>query len=272
MVHFCHLTRGCLLLVVVAALLAGTACREESTEIVRLNPKSFSGAQEALIGDRLLEADWRKANVALLSPGDPGYRAEAADYIDPLLQQLVDQAPVTRRDSFGWRVHLVMDTSMHAYSLPGGHLVFHTGLLHALRNEAELVGVLAREVALVESGAAMAAFVRVVGDNVLLGDILLDNPVDYGGLIQLSPKLAFTAQELAIADSLAALLVCPSNYDHAALPEAIQRLDAKTPYRQARPAEDLWEATFAERVMDCVGTDSLYTTRYRNVLRRAIPK
>ena len=271
MVHHLAQARAWFTLLAVALIIL-VSCRKESTEFVRLNPKSFSAAQEAVIGDRLLEADWRNANVALMNPGDPGYRAEANDYIDPLLQQLVDQAPVTRRDSFGWRVHLVMDTSVHAYALPGGHLVLHTGLLYGLHNEAELVGVLARELSLVESGAAMAALVRLVDDNVLLGDILLDNPVPYGELIRLLPKLEYSTPELAVADSLAALLVCPSNYLHEALPEAMQRLSARTPYREARPAGGAWIEKFNARVADCAGTDSLYVRRYREVLRKAVPR
>ncbi len=265
-----HFRALCVSLALIAVAVG--ACREESTEFVRLHPKSFSAADEAVIGDRLMAADWRNANVALLSPGDPGYRAEAAAYVDPLLQQLVDQAPVTRRDSFGWRVHLVMDTSVHAYALPGGHLVMNTGLLYALHSEAELVGVMARELSLIESGAAMGALVRLVDDNVLLGDILLDNPVAYGELIRLLPKLEYTASELAVADSLAAVLVCPSNYLHEALPEAMQRLSAKTPYREARPAGGTWIAKFNARVADCAGSDSVYVKRYREVLRRAVPE
>lgn len=255
-----------------AVLLLASACRKEAVEVVRINPKSFTATQQASIGTRIMDADWGAANIALLTPEQPGYRPEAFDYLQPLLGELVAQASVTHRDSFDWRIHLVMDTSAHAYTLPGGQIVLHTGMLHSMHNEAELVGVLAREIALGEQGAAMDALTRAVGDNVLLGDVILDNEVDYASLIQLTPKLAYSPEELAAADSLAAVLVCPSNYLHEGLLVAVQRLDAETPYRSARPAGGAWAIKFEERVAHCVGTDSTYRRRYQEILRLSVPR
>lgn len=249
------------------------ACREEVGEVVRLNPTVFSAADEAAIGTALFDADWRAADVPVLVPGSPGYHEKAGAYLTPLLDQLVMQSAVTRRDSFAWAIHLVLGADEHAYTLPGGQIVMHTGLLHAIDNEAEYVGLLAREVALAEQGAAMAAYDRAVEDNVLLGDLLLGNgQTDTDLLIRLAGTIQYTPEELAAADSLAAELICPSNYLHEGLPVAVAHLPEATAYRSARPSAIGWDATFGARVANCIGTDSTYTNRYRELLRRAVPR
>ena len=247
------------------------ACTRKDGEVVRERPESFTAAAEAAIGAALTDADWRKANVPALVPGEVGYDAKAFDYLRPLLRELTQQAAVSRRDSFAWDIHLVLDRSAHAYTLPGGQIVLHTGLLHQLDNEAECVGVLAREVALAERGAAMAAYDRAVEDNVLLGDLLLGNETDTELLLGLAATVEYTPAELRAADSLAAALVCPSNYLHEGLTVAVARLPEASAYRMARPTDEDWAGEFAARVEDCVGTDSTYAVRYVEMLRRAVP-
>ena len=257
-----------------ALLFTSASCREDVVGVtVRLNPRAFSAADESLISRSLFDADWRAANVPLLVPGAPGYNEKAGAYLSPILEQLVMQADVTRRDSFDWRLHLVLGADEHAYALPGGQIVMHTGFLHSLDNEAEYVGVLARAVALSEQGAAMAAYDRAVEDNVLLGDLLLGNDeTDFPFLIQLAATVQYTPEELAAADSLAAALVCPSNYLHEALTGAVRDIPEGTAYRRAHPTVVGWDSIYEARVADCVGTDSLYADRYRELLRRAVPK
>ena len=260
-----------LALAVLCCVLA-QACRRDDGEVVRQRPERFNAITEAKIGESLAAADWRRANVAVLLPGTPGYDVKAYDYLRPLVRELTQQAGVTRRDSFAWDVRLVLDNSEHAYTLPGGQIVLHTGLLHRFANEAECVGVLAREIALAEQGAAMAAYDRAVEDNVLLGDLLLGNDTAYDLLVGLAATVDYTPEELRAADSLAAELVCPSNYLHEGLPQAVGRLSAGTAYRRARPTDAGWATGFAARVEPCVGTDSTYAQRYREMLRRSVPE
>ena len=259
-------------LLLAAALAVVGACRPEVGATVRLNPRTFTSADEAAIATALFDANWRAANVPLLQPGTPGYNEKAGAYLTPLLEQLVTQAAVTRRDSFDWSVRLVLGSDEHAYALPGGQIVLHTGFLHALPDEAAYVGVLARAVALVEQGAAMAAYDRAVEDNVLLGDLILGNgDTDLALLVNLASTVTYTPEELAAADALAAELVCPSNYLHEALPLAVAAIPEGTAYRRAHPTLEGWDATFNTQVGACVGTDSTYATRYQEMLRRTIP-
>ena len=153
--------------------LALSACDAEPIERQRIHPESFTAADEAKIASRLFAASWRNENIALIEPDSDSFTDAAYDYLRPLVNEIVAREQLSRRDSFAWDIHLVLDTAVHAYALPGGQLVVHTGLLHALDDEAACVGILAREIAIVELGVAMAAYDRAVDDNTDLGDLLL---------------------------------------------------------------------------------------------------
>ena len=267
------LTRPAGLSVLALALLLALAggCRHDDGGLIRINPKSFDAADEAAIGRRLLSESWRNEGLNIIEADNGAFTDQAYVYLRGLTRALVEQGGVTRRDSFEWDVTLVLDEAAHAYVLPGGKLVLHTGLLHALDNEAECVGILAREIALAEQGAAMSALDRQVDDNVTLGDIILGNVVPLDHIVEALPQLTYTTAEVARADSLAARLVCPSDYEERALPQAVQRLGADTPYRMARVPTDTWASTFESRVSECVGADSLYRVRYQGVLERSVP-
>jgi len=255
----------------VIAILLATACRSGPGDIVRKDPKFFTAADEAKIGQRLVDESWRDGSRSIIQDGTGTFTDEAYAYLKPLLYQLVDQQHVTRRDSFSWDLHMVVDRTSHAYTLPGGQLMLHTGLLHSLHSEAEFVGILAREVALAETGAAMAALDRNVEDNVLLGDLILGNDAILDDVIDELPGLNFTEAELYAADSLAARLVCPSDYEEQGLTLAVERFDTDAPYLRTRPAERFWASTFESRVSSCPGADSLYAHRYIDQLGRYVP-
>lgn len=253
------------------AVVALPSCRSDEGGLVRINPKTFDAADEAAIGRRLGAELWRDADLVLLEPEAGSFTDGAYRYLAPLLSGLTEQGHVTRRDSFAWAVTLVLDEDPRAYTLPGGQIYVHTGLLYALDNEAELVGVLAREIALAEQGAAMAALDRQVEDNVTLGDLILGNVVPLDHVVQALPAMSYTAEELGRADSLAARLVCQSDYEERALATATARLAAGTSYGEARPLPLGWRADFESRVGACPGADSLYVRRYRATLRTYVP-
>lgn len=78
-----------------------------------------------------------------------------------------------------YRFHLVDDPAIDAYALPGGDVIIHAGTLLAARNIDELAGVLAHQVAHVESGHALRALLRALGWRANLAVVMedYDNPV-----------------------------------------------------------------------------------------------
>lgn len=55
--------------------------------------------------------------------------------------------PALRAPGLEFRFHVVQDTNLNAFAIPGGHVYIHTGLLGAVGRPEELAGVLAHEIA-----------------------------------------------------------------------------------------------------------------------------
>jgi predicted Zn-dependent protease len=77
---------------------------------------------------------------------DPAYLndAEISEYLNSLGEKLVASSadPTRPFQFFG-----VQDPTINAFALPGGFIGVHTGLISAARNESELAGVMAHEIA-----------------------------------------------------------------------------------------------------------------------------
>jgi len=97
---------------------------------------SFSEIQETQLGREIMRQI--RADRAYLDD------AEIEDYLGALGDRLVGANPEPTRS---FRFFAVSDPTINAFALPGGFIGVHTGLIAAARNESELAGVLAHEVA-----------------------------------------------------------------------------------------------------------------------------
>jgi predicted Zn-dependent protease len=70
--------------------------------------------------------------------------AVIAEYLENLGDRLAAASPSPGRH---FEFFPVRDASINAFALPGGYVGVHTGLISAARNESELAGVLAHEIA-----------------------------------------------------------------------------------------------------------------------------
>jgi predicted Zn-dependent protease len=68
----------------------------------------------------------------------------ALAYVDGIVQKLVRGTQLGRMP---WETHLVADSNINAFNIPGGHVYVNTGLIAAADDVSELAGVLAHEVA-----------------------------------------------------------------------------------------------------------------------------
>jgi len=78
--------------------------------------------------------------------GDAAYLDDPvlAEYLNALGERLAGASPEPGRH---FEFFPVKDASINAFALPGGYVGVHTGLISAARNESELAGVLAHEIA-----------------------------------------------------------------------------------------------------------------------------
>lgn len=80
--------------------------------------------------------------------------------VDSLVGHLLDKNDISRKKI---KVHVIEKAEVNAFAFPGNHLVVYTGLINECRNETELAGVLAHEIAHIEKRHVMEKLVREIG-------------------------------------------------------------------------------------------------------------
>jgi predicted Zn-dependent protease len=131
---------ACLAATLTFGLGTGTGVAQNSQDSL---PEMGTAAQETLSIDdenrlgRMVMREVRESGALLEDP-------EVGEYIQSLGLKLSSQAQDGGR-SFNF--FLIRDNAINAFALPGGFVGIHSGLLLETRNESELAGVLAHEVA-----------------------------------------------------------------------------------------------------------------------------
>jgi predicted Zn-dependent protease len=97
---------------------------------------SFSESRESALGSQIMRHI--RSDVAYL------HDAELTDYLNTIGDRLAAANPSPHHQLLFFAVN---DPSINAFALPGGYVGVHTGLIAAVRNESELAGVLAHEIA-----------------------------------------------------------------------------------------------------------------------------
>lgn len=96
---------------------------------------------------------------------DIDHSPEVAGTIDSLVTHLCKANALDREKI---KLHVVEKDMVNAFTLPDGHLVVLTGLVNESENEAELLGVIAHELAHVEKNHVMKKLVKEIGLSVLI--------------------------------------------------------------------------------------------------------
>ncbi|MDA0705635.1 MAG: M48 family metalloprotease [Proteobacteria bacterium] len=132
------LKRACTGLVVAVAILAAAASADDIQLPDMGSPADaiLSKSTEAQIG-RAIMRDIRNSGMIVEDP-------QVAEYINEIGHRIAVQA---NDGDYSFSFFVVNDSRINAFALPGGFIGVHTGLIEASRNEDELAGVLAHEVA-----------------------------------------------------------------------------------------------------------------------------
>ncbi len=162
------------------------------------------------------------------------------DYIgDPHLNRYLEQlgaavaAPAAMREPP--MLHLVDDSALNAFAVPGGHIVLHSGLILAAEDEHELAAVVGHETAHVSqrhlprmlakaqasqfpAAAALLASLLVGGQAGLIGFTVANAAL-------LSNQLAYTRDFEREADAIGIKLLAQAGFDPSALVRFFDKLD-----------------------------------------------
>jgi predicted Zn-dependent protease len=148
-------------------------------------------------------------------------------------ERLVAGLPV--RD-FDYQFKIVADKTPNAFTIPGGLIFIHTGLIEFAGNEDEIAGVLAHEIGHAFARHPAKAMSRAYGVDYLTGLVFKDSQGTLGNLALQIAKggwmARFGRQDEYEADLIGAQLVRQAGYSPAGLLnflEKIQKIQGRTP-------------------------------------------
>ncbi len=85
--------------------------------------------------------------------------------LDSILSIICTANNIDKKDI---RLHIIASSEVNAFALPNKHLIINTGLLLAVKNEAELAGVMGHELAHIQLDHVMKKLVKELGLAVLI--------------------------------------------------------------------------------------------------------
>lgn len=282
-----NFVRQCWLRTALLALLLGTVAPAAAFDFGKLIENVGKGDVDKLLetGKRVVAATrsmteeeeihlGRDLAGRLLGAMPPLKQADAQTYINRLGRWLTLQ---TTRPDLPWRFAIVSSDSLGAFATPGGHVLVTTALLRLMRDESELAGVLAHEIAHVierhHAEAVMkkarAALARDVAADVIAdytkGNPLVRNALLEGGMSLYASGLD-QGDEFA-ADLTGVVIAARAGYDPFGLLMLLTTLDALDP---AEPRASLLFATHPdtrERIERLASAAAAWQADYGTTLR-----
>lgn len=243
------------------------SCRPEG-EIVRENKAVFTAAEQAKIGEML--SRHITDNAADYSLYRRNKHQELYSYLDQILSAAVTTEVVENRNNFNWKVFVVRDKKMTAFTLPGGKIYLTDGFLKFIETEAQLLALLSHEMNYTDSEVAM----KMLQENysgLILGDIVFDNQVaEIGEMILTLQEEPFTKNDVAVADTYSSEILCPFNYPSDALANLleIELGDEEFPleWELIRPGYEGRISNIRESAVDCRESSSADNDNYQRLL------
>ena len=158
---------------------------------------------------------------------------------DEAMQTYVNQLGLwialhSERPALPWRFGVIDSPNINAFATPGGYVLLTRGLMASLRDEAELAGVLAHEIAHVVKKHHLNAILKAQGAS-LGAELLGKYAEDKLGAGEVTDKVVGGLKEVSLrgldkgdeyqADRMALVLAARAGYDPFGLPRVLQTLE-----------------------------------------------
>ncbi len=212
----------------IGILLVFSACRKEPLEVKEGDQLEFSPEEQSVLGQKITDKIYSNSTTyPILSKNE---YSEAYKYLqDSILNVAVNTGLVSRRQDFNWKVSIVNnDDDRNAFILPGGELFIYTGLLKFLNNNAELMGVVAHEIAYADSELAIENLIDQFEGSTLRDIVEGKDNEELCDIAEYFQTIRYDKDAVIHADTFAVNLLCPFNYDPAGLKDLIVRADSIT--------------------------------------------
>jgi predicted Zn-dependent protease len=155
---------------------------------------------------------------------------EAYATINQFKNTLLATGKVDYASRFDWKIRIIKDDVINAFAVPGGYLYFYTGLIKALDNEAEFVGVLAHEMAHVARRHSTAQLTKHYGIDLMLSMLLGKSSNQW---VTIAAQLASGLTELKFsrndefeADKYAVIYTYPTKWDARGVADFFEKLES----------------------------------------------
>lgn len=152
-----------------------------------------------------------------------------SQYVQQLGKKLVTVIPA--QYSWPYQFHVIQESDINAFALPGGPIFINIGTINAADNEAELVGVMSHEMSHVYMQHSAKQAPKQEWANILgaLGGLLGGAAGDLAQMgIQFGAGtllMQYSRQDEAQADAVGAIIMYKNNYDPRAMAEFFQKLE-----------------------------------------------
>ncbi len=246
-----------------AAVILLSSCKKtEEDQAINISKDVFTVADQKIIGQRIKEEI--ALNQADFKVLDQEVYPSFYNYINTLLQILVNTSGVEYREDFEWSVTVLEDDNLQtAFTAPGGQIFIYTGLLKLLSAENELMSIFAHEIAYADKEYAVYKLKDEYGGD-LLGDIILgkmDTGIDQ--VARGLKTLSFELDQVAMADNYAVNLLCPFQYNAMGLKTIIEHPDHNSiQWLVTRPNYANRADIILEQAANCGDEDPTYAERY----------
>ena len=214
------LVRHLIACILLGVFLGLTACHRDDP--IPIPPEAFTKIQQEQLGDLLSQAiAWDTDRFHILP-----HKAPYDTTVYWLVQRLYDQAtnlmridhqsPTENRWSKKrpWKVHILVNSGLNAFVLPGGAFYITTGLLKALEEEYELYYILSFEAALMNEGLLLERMSAEINTTKLLNLVEQNysaEDIDVLKAAIIFSMLAFEEEEVRQNDAYTLNAICKTS-------------------------------------------------------------
>ena len=169
--------------------------------------------------------------------------------IDSLVNHICEANGIEREEI---KLHLLKTENVNAFALPDNHLVIHTALVLECKNEMELCGVLAHEIAHMQKGHVMRKLTKAVGLSFLLNVVGGNSSEAIAQTLHLLSSTAYDRSLESEADATAVDYLMNAGIDPEPFADFLLRLDKE----ENMPGFMVWVSTHpdskarSEKVID----------------------
>jgi predicted Zn-dependent protease len=215
-----RLLKYCCLILLLVFIFSSTARGWATGKVVAYVPLK----EEIAIGESLYSAIHARGKFI----EDPQVLGDLKTISDDILRGV----PADDR-RFNFKFHIVIDPSVNAYAIPGGHIVVHSGLITHAESAEEIAGVLGHEMGHVVRRHSLSQLVQVAGMWVLVEAALGHDSSMTGKAEELCEGLAtleFSREHEFEADKLGWTFLRQAHIDPHGLESFFERLNREKPH------------------------------------------